>query len=185
MRTVTTTLFVLSLLVFASCTGNTTPKADETLTIKQTSERLIKNDVAAIVAKGDLEPQCPEIPNPAIGQVFRCSAFTEDKREVLVEGVVQNSGRILLKTVNVIMAEDLSKFEIAAVDRLNEKGGFSYDYSTVRCEDENIILVTNQLGKQVIACSFVDPSNASVFNAEISVTDVSKPSVEVNIFPRQ
>gem|GEM_PF-3885222 len=171
-------LFVVPMLL-VSCTAlaTGTPEPTETLSVRQTAERLTSNDIANLIGQGALEPVCEELSNPVHGATFKCSAQASDNRVVFLSGKVEIDGRISLVTTNVVLASDLPEIEKVAVVYVNQRLQGNYPPNTLTCGESSIILNT----QKVIACSFIEPGSGDIFDAEVRIDDLANKKVTVRI----
>lgn len=184
LKTLTFSLIALLLIILASCSSQASgsPKPDEVLSVRETAERLISNDIAEEIQLGDLSPVCEEVPNPTYNTTFDCSATASEDRIIYLNGKVEQDGRISLETSNVILKNDLVKYETPAVAYVNEKLGTQFPSNVLDCGDDSIILNTHR----VISCSFIEPGSGDVYDAKVKIDDISNflVSVQVSNTPR-
>ena len=77
-------LVVIAIFVSAcSSLSAGAPEANDNLSVRETAQRLISNDIAAAIGLGGLEPVCEEVAQPFHGREFRCSATSDDSRNAV------------------------------------------------------------------------------------------------------
>jgi len=170
---------ILSIFLLTSCSGlvSGSPTAEEQLTVRETAERIIANDIASAIGQGTLEPVCLEVVNPAPNTTFDCSAEASDNRFVYLKGKVETDGRISLVTTNVLLSTDLPKYEGIAIAYVNQQLSSEYAANTLSCGESTIILNP----ERVISCSFIEPGSGDIFDAEVRIDDFSTQKVRVRI----
>ena len=173
-------LTACALLITVSCSLNSgSPGADELLSVRETSERIIQGDIADLIGQGDLSPVCPEVQNPLPGTVFQCSANASENRIVYVNGLIENDGRVSLATSNVLIPNDLPVFEQAAVSWLDNRIEGVVPSTAVDCGTSSIILNANK----VIRCRY-EPTPGDARDIKIRINDLASRSVEVEVQPQ-
>ncbi len=153
-------------LVAAGCRSS--PEEEPVLTIRQTTEAMIRTDVAGSAGLGDLTPVCPDVTEAAVGTAYECTAATEDQRIVALSAVIDDTGRVQLATTNLITAAALPSFERAAVDALNTTVGSNLDSDAIDCGDSSVVFGQDQ----VMVCALLDPQTQKVFDVSLSITDI-------------
>ncbi len=153
------------------------PEADENLSVRETAQRLITNDVAAAIGLGSLDPVCEEVAQPFHGREFRCSATSDDSRNVYFIGTVEQDGRVALESSNILLAADIPEIEAAAIGYVNQQLGTVFRVESFSCGSESIILNP----ERVFSCSFTEPSTGDVFDAEVRLEDPATNAVTVII----
>ena len=175
-----TNLKILGLMVLCATSCSLGGSGDEPsgpLSARQTSESIIRADIAPAIEVDELAPVCSEIDNPQVGTVFRCSAKTSDDRIVYINGQIEQDGRISLATSNVLIPSDLESFEQAAIEYTNLKKNTNYSVNSFSCGDETIILDENR----VVRCSFIDPATGNIHDSKVRINDIENRVVEVQI----
>lgn len=173
------TALSLTILALSACgTLNAgAPEADENLSVRETAQRLISNDVAAAIGLGSLDPVCEEVAQPFHGREFRCSATSDDSRNVYFVGTVEQDGRVALETSNILLASDIPEIEAAAIGFVNQQLGTVFRVESFSCGSESIILNP----ERVFSCTFTEPSSGDVFDAEVRLEDAASKTVTVTI----
>lgn len=157
---------VLALLALAGCRSAT--EDDQSLTIRQAAEDMIRTDVATEAGLGDLSPVCPEVGDAVVGSVWACSATTADQRVVQVAGSINTEGRIELVTSNLITARALPSFERAAVAALNNEVGTRLADDAVDCGETAVIFPADT----VMVCALFDPHTEQLYDVTLSIADI-------------
>lgn len=171
---------IVAILVAASACGSLNagaPEADENLSVRETAQRLISNDVAASIGLGTLDPVCEEVAQPFHGREFRCSATSDDSRNVYFLGTIEQDGRVALESSNILLASDIPEIEAVAIGYVNQQLGTVYRVESFSCGSESIILNP----ERVFSCAFTEPSSGDVFDAEVRLEDPATNSVTVTI----
>lgn len=165
LRAISIGLAVL-LLVTTGCSSG--PEEPPVLTIRQTTEKMIKNDVAGVAGLGDLVPVCPEVAGAVVGTAYECTATTEDQRLISLAAVIDDQGRVQLNTTNLITAAALPSFERAAVDALNTTVGSRLETDAIDCGDTPVVFGQDK----VMVCALLDPHTEKVFDVSLTITDI-------------
>ena len=169
MRTTTAAIVVVALvLLVAGCSS--APDEEAELTIRQTSEDLIRNELAAGAGLGDLTPACPEVDRAGAqpGLTWDCTATTGDQRVVGVRAVINDQGRIELATTNLIAAAALPSFERAAVKALNDTVGSRLDDDAVDCGELPVVFGQTR----VMVCALFDPHTEETYDVSLDIQDI-------------
>ncbi len=156
----------LSILVLTGC--RSAPEEDAVLTIRQTSENLIRADVSTKAGLGDLTPVCPDVSDVAVGTAFDCTATTGDQRIISISAVINEEGRVALATNNMITAAALPSFERAAVDALNATVGSQLVQDAIDCGDVPVVFGQDK----VMVCALLDPHTEKIFDVSLTITDI-------------
>lgn len=138
------------------------------LTIRQTSENLIRADVSTKAGLGDLTPVCPDVSDVAVGTAFDCTATTGDQRIISISAVINEEGRVALATNNMITAAALPSFERAAVDALNATVGSQLVQDAIDCGDVPVVFGQDK----VMVCALLDPHTEKIFDVSLTITDI-------------
>lgn len=165
LRAFSIALAVLS-LALAGC--RSAPEEDGVVTIRQTTESLIRADVASNAGLGDLTPVCPDVADAGVGTVYECTATTGDQRIVSLTATINEEGRIAVATNNMITAAALPSFERAAVDALNATVGSQLSHDAIDCGESPVVFGQDS----VMVCALLDPHTEKVFDVSLSITDI-------------
>lgn len=154
------------LFVLSGCRSS----ADEepVATVRQTAEEMIRTDVAGQAGLGDLSAVCPDVPAPAIGSAFDCTATTGDQRIISVSASIVETGHVQLATTNLITAAALPSFERAAVDALNASVGSRLEPDAIDCGDSAVVFGQDK----VMVCTLLDPYTEKYFDVSLTITDI-------------
>lgn len=161
-------IVMVAILVVAGC--RSAPEEEAALTIRQTSEQLIRTEVAADAGLGDLSPVCPEIDQlgAATGLTWDCTATTADQRIITIRAVINDQGRIELATTNMIAAAALPSFERAAVRALNDTVGSRLEDDAVDCGELPVVFGQSP----VMVCALFDPQTEETYDVSLDVQDI-------------
>lgn len=153
-------------LAIAGCSSE--PEEEPILSIRQTTEDMIRVDVAVAAGLGDLSPVCPDVAPAAVGTAYECTATTEDQRIISLAAVIDELGRVQLNTTNMITAAALPSFERAAVDALNDTVGSRLASDAIDCGEVPVVFGQDQ----VMVCALLDPHTEKVFDVSLTITDI-------------
>ena len=159
-------VLALVALVAFGCTRG--PDEEAVPTVRQLAEELIRTDVAARAAVGDLNPTCPEVPVAAAGAAWQCTAVTADQRVVQVDGVVNDLGQVELATSNLITGPALPSFERAAVLALNSEVGSRLEDDDIDCGETSIVFTA----EPVMVCALFDPDTRQTYDVSLTISDI-------------
>lgn len=165
LRTLPIALAALA-LVFTGCRSE--PEEEPVLTIRQTTEDMIRSDVAGAAGLGDLVPVCPDVVEATVGTAYECTATTDDQRIVAVAAAIDDLGRVRVNTTNLITAAALPSFERAAVEALNTTVGSRLENDDIDCGDAPVLFGQDR----VMVCALRDPHTESVFDVSLTITDI-------------
>ncbi len=165
LRTVPIALAALALL-FAGCRSE--PEEEPVLTIRQTTEDMIRSDVAVAAGLGDLVPVCPDVVDATVGTAYECTATTEDERIVALAAAIDDLGRVQVNTTNLITASALPSFERAAVEALNTSVGSRLENDDIDCGDAAVVFGQDK----VMVCALEDPQTEAVFDVSLTISDI-------------
>lgn len=153
-------------LLLAGC--RSAPEEETPLTIRQTTENLIRADVATMAGLGDLTPVCPDVSDASVGTEYDCTATTGDQQIVTIAAKIDELGRVTLATRNMITAAALPSFERAAVDALNATVGSQLEYDAIDCGSSPVVFGQDQ----VMVCALFDPHTEKTFDVSLTITDI-------------
>lgn len=154
------------LLVITGCSSD--PEEPPELTIRQTTEEMIRTDVAGVAGLGELIPVCPDVTGAVVGTAYECTATTEDQLLISLAAVIDDEGRVQLNTTNVITAAALPSFERAAVEALNSTVGSRLETDAIDCGDTPVVFGQDR----VMVCALLDPHTEKVFDVSLTITDI-------------
>ncbi len=171
-------LWLAPILFMVSCgaLASGTPEATDELSVRETAQRLISNDIAETIGQGALSPVCEEVAEPYHGREFLCSA-TAGEKNIYLTGRIEDDGRISLKTSNVLLASDLPQIEAAAISYTNASLGTTYGTEAFSCGSGSIVLNP----ERVFACTFVDPATGQAYGAQVQLESMEEKTVRVTI----
>ncbi len=129
---------------------------------------MVADTMAEALGLGDLRPTCDDVADPQVGVTFECTAITDEQRTVWLDGQINAEGKIELVTRNVIRAEALPSFELAAAEALNFSVGTSLTEGDIGCGDQPVVLGSDQ----VMVCAVTDPNTDEVFDVTMTMTDL-------------
>lgn len=155
-----------AVLLLAACSSE--PDEPPALTVRQTTEDMIRTEVAPVAGVGELSPVCPDVVEIAIGTAWECTAGTGDQRTIVLTGTIDDSGHIRLVTTNVITAAALPSFERAAVEALNATVGSQLTEDAIDCGEATVIFGQDR----VMVCALLDPHTEKVFDVSLTITDI-------------
>lgn len=157
-----------AVLVFVLAGCSSDPEEEPALTIRQTTEGMIRDDVATSAGLGDLTPVCPDVTAAGVGTVYECTATTTDNRIVSLLATIDETGRVQLATTNMITASALPSFERAAVDALNTTVGSRLDNESIDCGETAVVIGQDN----VMLCALLDPHTEKIFDVSLTITDI-------------
>jgi hypothetical protein len=102
------------------------------------------------------------------GDVFPCTAATETQWIVNVDAAILAGGQLELTTTNVITADALSSFELAAVNALNAKPEISLGQDAIDCGESSVVLADDRM----MICALTDPTTLQVFDISLTIDDI-------------
>ncbi len=159
-------VLAVGLFVLVGCQSSS--DEDGVLTIRQTTENLIRADVSTQAGLGDLTPVCPDVTDPVVGTVYECTATTGDQRIISITATIDDQGRIALATNNMITAAALPSFERAAVEALNATVGSQLVPTAIDCGDAPVVFGQDK----VMVCALLDPHTEKTFDVSLTITDI-------------
>lgn len=159
-------VLAVTVLVLAGC--RSAPEEDGVLTIRQTTENLIRADVSTQAGLGDLTPICPDVTEAAVGTAYDCTATTGDQRIISITATIDEQGRVALATNNMITAAALPSFERAAVEALNATVGSQLVADAIDCGSSPVVFGQDK----VMVCALLDPHTEKVFDVSLTITDI-------------
>lgn len=167
-RTTVVAIVAVALLVVAGC--RSAPDEEAELTIRQTSEQLIRDEVAPMAGLGDLSPVCPEIERfgAQTGMAWDCTATTADQRVIGFRAVINELGQIEVATTNMISAAALPSFERAAVKALNDTVGSRLEDDAVDCGEAPVVFGQTR----VMVCALFDPHTEETYDVSLDIQDI-------------
>ncbi len=159
---------VMAVLAIASACRSSPD--DDVVTVRQTTEDMIREEVATQAGLGDLSPVCPEIDLAVsgVGTTWDCSATTADQRVITLAAVINDQGRIELATRNMIAAAALPSFERAAVQALNDTVGSRLEEGAIDCGEVSVVFGP----EQVMICALFDPHTEETYDVTLDITDI-------------
>lgn len=155
-------------VVAAGCQSSDEPD----LTIRQTTEDLIRTAVADQVGLGDLSPICPEVEGAAVGLTWQCTATSAEGQVVALDAVINSEGQIELATTNVITSMALPTFEQAAVQALNTTVGSQLADEAIDCGEASVVFDPAQVDNQLLVCALLDPHTEQTYDVTLNVNDI-------------
>lgn len=167
-RTTVAAIAAVALFIIAGCTSD--PEEEAEPTIRETSEDLIRGQVAEGAGLGELNPACPEIDRFGAqpGMTWDCTATTEDQRVIGVRAVINDQGQVEVATTNMIAAAALPSFERAAVKALNDTVGSNLEEDAVDCGDLPVVFAQSQ----VMVCALFDPHTQETYDISLDIQDI-------------
>jgi hypothetical protein len=148
--------------------------------VEDAAVELIEGELADGIGLGELEADCPEVPDPEVGTEFGCTATTPDGAVIDFAGTVDREDHIDVETTNVIVADALGTFEAAGIDLVNETEGAALDASAMDCGDASIVIPADG----AIDCTLTDPSSGELYDATYTITDLSTGAFSLEWTPR-
>jgi len=177
LRLVSVSGALAALLVMGACSASS---AD----YKNTAEDLIEGEIAEESTLGDLSATCEEPDDPESGDVFACTATTEDGRTIEFTATVEDDDQVNVQSTNLITVEGLATVEEIAVAALEAEIGQTLGAENFDCGAEPVII---DLPDGTLTCALTDPGNGDVYDAEVtipSLDDVGSLTVQVADAPR-
>lgn len=167
-RTRVAAIVAMVLVVVTGC--RSAPDEEAELTIRQTSEQLIRDGVAPLAGLGDLNPICPEIERfgAQTGLAWDCTATTADQRVIGIRAVINDLGQVEVATTNMIAATALPSFERAAVKALNDTVGSRLEEDAVDCGDAPVVFGQSR----VMVCALFDPHTQETYDVSLDIQDI-------------
>ncbi len=180
--------FLALAVVFAGCTsdgdGDDGSAAENPpASPRAATEQLISGPMADVIGLGPLSVTCPDMSEARSGDVFECSALTEQQSSINVAAEIMPSGQVDMSTTNVITAEAVESFERAAVDALNTTLAEPLAYDAMDCGTASIVLNPDMTA----VCGLFDSATEAIFDVTLSVSDVENRqfSLAVADLPRR
>lgn len=159
---------LFGMVLLAGCLSSGDDGDGEVLTPRQAAEGLIAGPLATEVGLGVLTPSCPEMNNAVAGDVFPCTAATENQWAINVDAAILPSGQVELTTTNVITADALPSFELAAVAALNATLEVTLSPEAVDCGETSVVLADDRM----MICGLTDPTTLQVFDVSLTIDDI-------------
>jgi hypothetical protein len=166
-----------ALLIFGACSASS---AD----FKSAAEDVIEGEIAEESTLGDLSATCEEPDDPESGDVFACTATTEDGRTIEFTATVEDDDQVNVQSTNLITVDGLGTIEEVAVAALEEEIGQPLGVENFDCGSEPVIV---DVPDGTLTCALTDPGNGDVYDAEVtlpSLDDVGSLTVQVADAPR-
>ncbi len=186
----TKTLFAVLAMAFvvAACTSddegdNASGAQSAPASPRAATEQLISGQMADVIGLGPLAVTCPDMSEATSGEVFQCSAMTEQQTTINVAAEIMPTGQVDMSTTNVITAEAVESFEQAAVDALNTTLAEPLAYDAMECGSASIVLNSDN----TTVCGLFDPATEATFDVTLTVSDLEnrKFSLAVADLPRR
>ncbi len=168
---------IAALLVVGACSASS---AD----FQSAAEDVIEGDIAEQSTLGDLSATCEEPDDPEPGDVFACTATTEDGRTIEFTATVEEDDQVNVQSTNLITVEGLGTIEEVAVAALEAEIGETLGVENFDCGAEPVVI---DLPDGTVTCALTDPANGDVYDAEVtipSLEDVGSLTVQVASAPR-
>ena len=160
---------LLTMAVLGGCLSNGDDgESADVLSPREAAEELIAGPLATEVALGALTANCPEMSGAVAGDVFPCTAATETQWIINVDAAILASGQVELTTTNVITADALSSFELAAVNALNAKPEISLGQDAIDCGESSVVLADDRM----MICALTDPTTLQTFDVSLTIDDI-------------
>jgi hypothetical protein len=166
-----------AVLVVGACSASS---AD----FKSAAEDVIEGEIAEQSALGDLSATCEEPDDPEPGDVFACTATTEDGRTVEFTATVEEDDKVNVESTNLITVEGLGTIEEVAVAALEAEIGQPLGVENFDCGSEPMII---DVTEEFLICALTDPATGEVYDAQVdipSLDDVGSLTVQVADAPR-
>jgi hypothetical protein len=172
LRHVSVGVALAAVLVVGACSASS---AD----YKSTAEDLIEGEIAEESTLGDLSATCEEPDDPEPGDVFACTATTEDGRTVEFTATVEEDDKVNVESTNLITVDGLGTIEEVAVAALEEEIGQPLGVENFDCGSEPVII---NVTEEFLICALTDPASGEVYEAQVdipSLDDVGSLTVQV------
>jgi hypothetical protein len=166
-----------AMLIVGACSASS---AD----FQSAAEKVIEGDIAEQSTLGELSATCEEPDDPQPGDVFACTATTEDGRTIEFTATVEEDDKVNVLSTNLITVEGLGTVEEIAVAALEAEIGQTLGAENFDCGAEPVII---DLPDGTLTCALTDPGNGDVYDAEVtipSLDDVGSLTVQVADAPR-
>jgi hypothetical protein len=122
---------------------------------------------------GKLDPKCTAVPTEMkVGDVFKCSALTTDKKELFFDVTLQKENFLFVKPTNVLSVEAAKRAVIAP--EYEKKTGKKVQEANIDCGSKVIVYTPNL--PVVISCLVTDGSGAK--NKVTTTIDKAKDTIE-------
>ncbi len=164
-------------LLLVGCSSDGDTAEDTPATVRSVAEELVAGPIADGAGLGELRPTCDDVVDAAVGASFECTAVTEGQRTVWLDAIIDQEGRVDLRTRNVITAAALPGFERAAVVALNQTVGTALTDEAVDCGDSSVVVGSDQ----ALLCLVTDPNTGEVFDLTMTVTDIEARQFSVTV----
>lgn len=175
MRRTTALIAALAVTLMAGCAASGTD-------YKKAAEKLISGDLSS-QGFGKMTGACDAPPEkPKAGDTFNCTGTTADGKVAKFVATVQDGNKVELNSTNVLSTDDLRAIEQTAVAALEQQAGATLGAENFTCGNEAVIF-----DESGIVCALTDPSSGSVFDATVTIsdlTDLSTLQVQVADTPR-
>ena len=122
---------IVALLVVGACSASS---AD----FQSAAEDVIEGDIAEQSTLGDLSATCEEPDDPEPGDVFACTATTEDGRTIEFTATVEDDDQVNVQSTNLITVEGLGTIEEVAVAALEAEIGETLGVENFDCGAEPV-----------------------------------------------
>ncbi|MEM9562238.1 MAG: hypothetical protein AAGA93_06465 [Actinomycetota bacterium] len=168
-RTTVVAMLAAAVLLMSACRSE--PDEEALPTLRQTTEDLIRGDVASQAGLGDLSPVCPEV-NLAVsgvGTTWDCTATTADQRVISLQALINQQGQVEVATTNMITAAALPSFERAAVQALNDTVGSRLEADAIDCGESTVVFGGPE---RVMVCALFDPATEATYDVSLTVDDI-------------
>jgi hypothetical protein len=168
---------IVALLVIGACSASS---AD----FQSAAEDVIEGDIAEQSTLGDLSATCEEPDDPEPGDVFACTATTEDGRTIEFTATVEDDDKVNVQSTNLITVEGLGTIEEVAVAALEAEIGQTLGVENLDCGSEPMII---DVTEESLTCALTDPGTGDVYDTQIDIPDiddVSSWTVQVADTPR-
>ncbi len=133
--------------------------------LKATAEQTIEGELADVIGLGPIDASCDQPPSTDADASWTCTGEVGGQTAEFV-AVTDGDANVNVNTTNVILADQVSAFAIAAMQQLNQSVGASLPDEAMDCGSEAIIMPPSL----EFVCA-LDAGSEGVYDATITVTD--------------
>ena len=153
-------------LVAGCSTGSETADADGN--VATLAQEMISGELATTIGLGPLSSRCDDPGLVAADSMFACTAVTDSGAVIQIQGAVNDEGRLILTTTNLVSAAAIPSFERGAAALLNTSIGSNFTAESVDCGATAVVLPADF----VMGCALVMPASAQVFDVMLTISDL-------------
>ena len=164
-------------LLLAGCSGEVSFQVGGKDPQDAAQDRIESQEFTDQVGLGPLGAECNDPGDVEEGDVFLCTATTDDDRNVEVTATIVDDDTLNVRTTNVVLASDVPRVADLAVRLLNEQNGLGFPPGTIDCGTESVVLA----GDQTMPCVLNNPGDGRSYDTVITMVDRENGRISVDV----